>query len=389
MNSVAELPQGEQPAIHARVRRGDALRHRAISLLFGRLFSAVGRQLCEPGQLPTRGIHRVLICRPNHRLGNAVLISPLLAEVEALYPGAEIDLVSGGEAARMLFANRFQVRQVFCLPRKIARHVWQTIALVLQLRRNPYDLAIDACHGSQSGRLLLGVVRARFKLGFPDPRGNADSLWHSLSWPDHLAHRSVFLLRTAYAGKVDRPCEMLNLRLTNDEQQQAGKALGAVLGGMQQPAAGSPVVGIFANATGAKRYGGTWWKEFVDTLLASQPNVLIVDVVAEHGQTQLGGEFASYYTRDLRRLASMIANMDGFISADCGVMHLAVASGTPTIGLFSVTSSSKYRPYGRCNTAIDTGSMNAAQVAGMVSAWLTLALPAERQTMLPLMTSSQ
>lgn len=387
MNNVAELPQGEQPAIHARVRRGDALRHRAITLLFGRLFSAVGGQLCEPGQLPTRGIHRVLICRPNHRLGNAVLISPLLAEVEALYPGAEIDLVSGGEAARMLFTNRFQVRQVFCLPRKIARHVWQTVALLRQLRRSSYDLAIDACHGSQSGRLLLGVVKARFKLGFPDARTNADSLWHSLSWPDHLAHRSVFLLRTAYAGKVDRPCETLNLRLSEGERQQAGKALAAVLGGTQ-PAPGRPVVGIFANATGAKRYGETWWKEFVDALLASQPNLLIVDVVAEHGQAQLGGDFPSYYTRDLRRLASMIANMDGFISADCGVMHLAVASGTPTVGLFSVTSSSKYRPYGRSNTAIDTGGMNAAQVAGMVSAWLALTLPAERQSTLPLMARS-
>ncbi len=389
MNDVAELPQGEQPAIQAGVRRGEALRHRAIALLFGRLFSAVGGQLCEPGQLPTRGIHRVLICRPNHRLGNAVLISPLLAEVEALYPGAEIDMVSGGEAARMLFTNRFQVRQVFCLPRKIARHVWQTITLLRQLRCNSYDLAIDACHGSQSGRLLLGIVKARFKLGFPDARANADSLWRSLPWPEHLAHRSVFLLRTAYAGKVDRPCETLNLRLSDDERQQAGKALAAVLGGMQQAAAGRPVVGIFANATGAKRYGETWWKEFVDALLVSQPSLLIVDVVAEHGQAQLGGDFASYYTRDLRRLASMIANMDGFISADCGVMHLAVASGTPTIGLFSVTSSSKYRPYGRSNTAIDTGGMSAVEVAGMVSAWLALTLPVERQAPLPLATRNQ
>lgn len=386
MNNVAELPQGEEPATHAGGRRGDALRHGTIALLFGRLFSAVGRQLCEPGQLPTRGIHRVLVCRPNHRLGNAVLISPLLAEVEALYPGAEIDLIGGGEAARMLFVNRFQVRQVFCLPRKIARHVWQTITVLRQLRRNSYDLAIDACQGSQSGRLLLGLVRARFKLGFPDARTNAGSLWHSLPWPDHLAHRSVFLLRTAYAGKVDRPCEMLNLRLSDNEREQAGRALAAVLGATGQRTCTQPVIGIFANATGAKRYGEAWWKEFVDALLVAQPNVQIVDVVAEHGQGQLGGEFASYYTRDLRRLASMIANMDGFISADCGVMHLAVASGTPTIGLFSVTSSSKYRPYGRSNTAIDTGSMSPVQVAGMVSAWLALTLPVDRQTALPLTT---
>ncbi len=373
MNDVAALPQDERPTVHTKGRRADALRHRAVALVFGRLFAAADRQLCEPGQLPARGIHRVLICRPNHRLGNAVLISPLLAEIEALYPGAEIDLVSGGEAARMLFTRRFQVRQVFCLPRKVARHVWQTIALLWRLRHNSYDLAIDACNGSQSGRLLLGIVKARFKLGFPDERANGASRWHGLSWPEHLAHRSVFLLRAAYAGKVERPYEMLNLRLSGDERQQARNALTAILGGTQRP--GRPIVGIFANATGAKRYDEAWWKEFTDALLISRPDVLIVDVVAEHGQTQLAGDFASYYTHDLRRMASMIANMDGFISADCGVMHLAVASGTPTVGLFSVTSSSKYRPYGRNNTAIDTDGMSASQVAGVVSGWLAPALP--------------
>lgn len=381
MNDVAEMPHAELPAIHVRTRRSDEWRHRAITLLFGRIFSAVGRQLCEPGQLPTRGIHRVLICRPNHRLGNAVLISPLLAEVEALYPGAEIDLVSGGEAARMLFASRFQVRRVFCLPRKIARHVWQTIGLLRQLRSNSYDLAIDACNGSQSGRLLLGIVKARFKLGFPDERTNGDSLWHNLSWPDHLAHRGVFLLRKAYAGEVDRPCETLNLQLFDGERQEAGRALAAVLGGISQPVAGRRIVGIFANATGAKRYGETWWKDFVDALLVLQPGVLIVDVVAEHGQTQLGGDFPSYYTRDLRRMASVIANMDGFISADCGVMHLAVASGTPTLGLFSVTSSSKYAPYGRTNRAVDTHGMSPAEVAAIASGWLTLTVLTDHQNL--------
>lgn len=389
MNDVAELPQTGQPVTVTPPRRGDALRHRVVALIFGRFFSAVGRQLCEPGQLPTRGIHRVLICRPNHRLGNAVLISPLVAEVEALYPGAEIDVVSGGEAARMLFTDRFQVRQVFCLPRRIARHLWQTVSLLRQLRRNPYDLAIDACNGSQSGRLLLRVVKARFKLGFPDLRAHPDSHWHRLPWPEHLAHRGVFLLRTAHAARVDRPYEMLNLRLSDNERQQAGCALAAVLRVAQQPAAGRPIVGIFANATGAKRYGEAWWKEFIDALLAAQPNLLLVDVVAEHGQTQLSGDLPSYYTRDLRRMASVISNMDGFISADCGVMHLAVASGTPTMGLFSVTSSSKYRPYGRSNAAIDSGGMDACEVAGMVSTWLSRSLPVERQAAMARVSQSQ
>ncbi len=378
MIQLSELPRrvpDGPPVAPTRARRWDALRHRAIDFCFGRLFRAVGGELCEPGQLPARGIHRVLICRPNHRLGNAVLISSLLAEVETLYPGAEIDLVSAGSAAQCLFADRFQVRRVFSLPRKVARHLWRTASLLRELRGNSYDLAIDACNGSQSGRLLLAIVRARFKLGFPDLATNPASAWRNWSCPEHLARRSVQLLRTAYAGAVDRPCLPLNLSLSELERTQARKTLNAVVG--RAPPAHRPVLGLFANATGAKRYGERWWSEFVASLQASQPDVLIVDVVAEHGQTQLGGDFPSYYTRDLRRLAAVISSMDAFVSADCGVMHLAVASGAPTLGLFSVTSPAKYGPYGPCNAAVDSNGLSAAEVAGIVSDWLSVSVLTE------------
>ena len=363
----ASAPAGMPP------RRWDGLRRRVVGAFFARLFGGVGRTLCEPGQLPTRGIHRVLICRPNHRLGNALLISPLLAEVEALYPGAEIDIIGAGHAARSLFGNRFLVRQIYSLPPKIARHLWFSVALLRQLRGNTYDLAIDACDGSQSGRLLLAMVRARYKLGLPDAQQNPGSAWHALSGPEHFAQRGVFLLRTAYAGTLEGAYPPLTLRLADDEREQARRALAAILG---EPAVSSasprPVLGLFTNATGAKRYDTSWWQQFVARLRVLQPELRIVDLVADHGQSQLGDGFASYYTRDLRRLAAMIANMDAFISADCGVMHLAVASGTPTLGLFSVTSAAKYGPYGPANSAIDTRRLSPAEVAGIASDWLSL-----------------
>jgi len=34
---------------------------------------------------------RVLVCRPNGRLGNTLLLTPLLQELERVFPGAEID----------------------------------------------------------------------------------------------------------------------------------------------------------------------------------------------------------------------------------------------------------------------------------------------------------
>ena len=187
----------------------------------------------------------------------------------------------------------------------------------------------------------------------------------------------MFLLRTAYAGTLDGACPPLNLRLADDEREQARRALAAILGERPASAAPRPVLGLFTNATGAKRYDTPWWQQFVARLRVLQPELQIVDLVADHGQSQLGGEFASYYmpsyyTRDLRRLAAMIANLDAFISADCGVMHLAVASGTPTLGLFSVTSAEKYGPYGPANSAIDTRRLSPAEVASIASDWLSV-----------------
>lgn len=353
-------------------RYRDVLRHRVVGAFFGRLFAKVNRTLCQPGQLPEHGIHKILICRPNHRLGNAILISPLLAELETLYPGAEIDMVSAGHAAQTLFANRFQLRRVFSFPRKIARHLLSSLGLLRQLRETTYDLAIDASHGSQSGRLLLAVVKARFKLGFAEPSARAAEATQPEEGPEHFALRPVFLLRTAYAGSRGPGWPELNLRLTDDEKQQARLALGNIVGESTLSSPGRKVVGVFANATGAKRYGEVWWSQFVDTLQVLQPGICIVDLVADHGQSQLGQTLPSYYTRDLRRLASVIATMSAFISADCGVMHLAAASGTPTLGLFSVTSAAKYGPYGDANSAIDTATLNATEVAAIASDWLSM-----------------
>lgn len=52
-------------------------------------------------------------------------------------------------------------------------------------------------------------------------------------------------------------------------------------------------------------------------------------------------------------------------------MHLAVASGTPTMGLFSTTSTGKYGPYGTGHTAIDTRVMSPVEVAAKAAAWFT------------------
>lgn len=354
-------------------RSWDARGRAWAAAILRRRLQHVGGRLCEPGGLPRTGIHRVLVCRPNHRLGNSVLISALIAEIEALYPGAEIDILGSGASA-CLYAQRFSVRTVLVLPCRIARHPVRAVAALLALRRGRYDLAIDACNGSQSGRIALALAHARYKLGFPDPALNPASAWHALRWPEHLAHRSVFLLRQACARAARPDYPPLNLDLTPDERRAAAQTMARLCA--ESGECHAATVAIFPNATGAKYYGEAWWQRFVDAFGASCPQVRLVDLLAAHGRSQLGSRLTPFYSRNLRRLAAMAGCMDGVISADCGVMHLAAASGTPTLGLFSVTDPAKYAPYGGANAAVDTRGMDAADAAAATAQWCKALLAA-------------
>lgn len=331
----------------------------------GRLFRIADGRLCGPGELPAHGIHRILVCRPNHRLGNMVLVSPLLSELERLYPGAEIDLVGSGGAAQTLFGTRFQIRRILDWPYRLARHPWAALQLLRELRRSTYDMAIDPCVGSFTGRMLLSVCHARFKVGFP-----VDSMPDSRT-PQHFAKRSVHVLRRVCAAPRSDDFPLLNIALTPRELDQGAHTLAAILGDTAATRGNEPTIGIFTNATGAKRLPEAWWSEFITILRAHRPDIRVIDVLAAHGRSQLPGVTTSFYTRDLRKLAAVLAHLSGFVSADCGVMHLAAATGVPTLGFFTLPIRAKYTPYGPGNRSlgIDPGAIG-TRTAGLAIDWL-------------------
>ena len=54
----------------------------------------------------------------------------------------------------------------------------------------------------------------------------------------------------------------------------------------------------------------------------------------------------------LAEAAACLARCRLFVGNDSGLMHLAAAAGTPTMGLFGPTPASEYAPAGRCAVAI-------------------------------------
>jgi ADP-heptose:LPS heptosyltransferase len=54
----------------------------------------------------------------------------------------------------------------------------------------------------------------------------------------------------------------------------------------------------------------------------------------------------------LAEVAAFMSRSSLFVGNDSGLMHLAAASGVPTLGLFGPTNAAEYGPAGRCATAI-------------------------------------
>jgi ADP-heptose:LPS heptosyltransferase len=319
-----------------------------------------------PALLPRVGIFRVLVCRPTHSLGNTLLLTPLLREIEAIYPGAEIDIVSRTPVAPEIFGRFASVRRIFVLPSRLVHQFPRLVNILMRIRETRYDLVIDPSPRSRTGRALLALANGRYKLGFR--RGRSRSLTHSMSMSAavrHSGHLPVALLRSAVAAVPSVLFPLLDIGLSPAERDLGRVMLSRLLhsSGLEP---GNGVIGIFANATGDKRLPERWWLTFLETLTARFPQHRIVEIVPAFGRSMLGSQYPTYYSSDVRRLATLLSALTMFIGADCGIMHLACAAGVPVTGIFLATNVEEWGPYGPRDRALDARGLAPAIVAAQI-----------------------
>lgn len=326
-------------------------------------------------QLPLSGIFRILVCRSTHSLGNTLLLTPLLAELEATYPGAEIDIVTRADAADAVFRAFPAVRRIVRLPASIIRHPLVFWRAARRLRAGRYDLVIDPCPRSRTGALLLRLANGRLKLGFAGkPLATLTHAIATVDAPKHTAQRPVFLLRSALGRAPPAVYPSLSIRLGADERALGTMLVDRLVDDLSGPRASKGVIGIFANATGHKKLSGAWWQAFAAAFAQHHPDHSIIEIVPMFGRSLLGSRFPAYYSSDIRRLACVLSALRLFVSADCGIMHLACASGVPVIGIFSVTDPEEWGPYGPDDRIANTADGSPDQLAEQLSA-----SPFERQ----------
>jgi len=295
-------------------------------------------------------VKKILITRPNHRLGNNLLLTPLVNEVIEIFPNAEIHLFLMGNIGDIVFENYKDVTKIIKLPRKPFKNILDYFSSWISLLNDKYDISINANKVSSSGKLAVKLSRSNYKF-----YNISNKELSNIKGYTHNAKNPIYNLRFQIRNRLnrlDKIISKLDIKLREYEIQNGSKLLKSMFKDEK------PVISIFTFATGDKCYSDKWWKKFYSKLKNFENKYNILEILPMENVSQIDFASKSYYSRDIREIASVMSNIKLFIGADSGMMHLAHASNTSTIGLFKITEPEFYGVYGNNNISINTNDFD-------------------------------
>ena len=297
-------------------------------------------------------VKRILICRPNHRLGNLLLITPLLQEVIATFPNCKIDLFIKGNLGSIIFKNYKNIENIIKLPRKPFKELINYFKVWISIKKQPYDLVINVVSGSSSGKLAAQFSNSKYKF-FGNVDEDIKSQYDNF---EHIAKKPIYSLRN-YLNKFgivesNKEIPSINLKLSPSEITEGQKIVKELVNDDKK------TICIFTYATDDKCYSESWWLNFYEKLKTAFSDYNILEVLPVENISMINFKAPSFYSKDIREIASVIANTEVFIGADSGIMHLASSALIPTVGLFSRANQNEYQPYNNKSIAVNTNNIN-------------------------------
>jgi ADP-heptose:LPS heptosyltransferase len=310
-------------------------------------------------------IKKIVLLRPNHRLGNNLLLTPAIAELGRLYPTAKVDIVTSGRAGKAIFSAFPNIGEVLSFPRNSCHAPRSMLQTYSALRSRQYDLAIDPMPDSRSGRFLLNRVQAAERIGYASGCMLRDhSLTRSLSStaaPLSYAEIPVHLIRQCVEGTsaaASSPA-LLDMVLTMSERVEGRQLLGVA-------DSTTPTLAVFANATGSKCYSAGWWQAALAEVSKAIPGLKLIEFVPDDGHPRLPSLAEPRFSRDLRIMGGALSAASLVVSADCGIMHLADAAKAKLLGLFKTTDPRVYGPRNGVARAMNAADSDPSAVSAMI-----------------------
>jgi ADP-heptose:LPS heptosyltransferase len=282
-------------------------------------------------------VRRILLVSTT-ALGDTVMSTAAIAAVRRRYPGARI--VGQFHAAYLpLFARMPQ------LDGAIPYHGgWRRfIATVAALRRECFDLAL-ILHGNEpqaTPMAYLAGIPFIFKLPNSSRfRFLLSNLEPVLGWPD-LGNGYAQRLRVAELADADPKDARLELPTTDEDSSAVASLLAR-----RDAGAGTLLIGL---QTGASSRGRMWPAErFIELARALEQHhpgcrFVLTGSADEAGYSRgIAGSIGSSALAvagevPLVLLPALVRRLAVLVTGDTGTMHVAIAVGTPIVGLFALS----------------------------------------------------
>lgn len=289
-------------------------------------------------------IREILLVRPNFRIGNALLATPLVGALQARFPRARVSVLAT-DATRIIF-ERTPVERIHTTTRRSVSRPWLVWRLFRELRQCHYDLAVEGGMGSFSGGLWTWLCGARFRVGVTGRNRRFLNVPLPELHPDHAYDWTVEVAAALDAEATDHP--EIDLR---DEDHEAARLLWEEAGLLRADGSLRPHVATFVGGHLDKRWGNDNWVELIRALGEHERPVLVLVGPEErelaHEIAQSAGPNAFVVAPGpLPRLAAILGAAELVISTDSGPMHLAVAAGARLLTLVTAETSKRYTPRG-------------------------------------------
>jgi len=293
-------------------------------------------------------LDKVLVSRPNHRLGNTLLITPLIQEIIAYNPQVQIDLFVKGKVTPIVFENYPQIDQIIMLPKKPLEELGAYLKGWSKLKKKKYDLVINVEKGSSSGKISTNMARAKHKLFGEEfiTDTQQEIQLHQAQYPVYQFRKFLELF-----GNEPNSNQVLsmNMKLTDEEIKKGEQTLKEITKNSDKK-----TLAFFTFATGGKCYSEEWWTTFYELFYpkyAEEYN--LIEILPVENISMLQRRLPEFYSKDVREIAAVMYNCEIVVAADSGMMHLSCAAPTKTVGLFKSESFlERYKPYGNENAVV-------------------------------------
>ncbi len=279
-------------------------------------------------------------------IGDTLLSTPAIRAVRESYPHAKI--IAHFSIKNMeLFENNPHINGII----PYYGGYKSFLRTIMEFRRQKFDLVL-IFHGNEPEATPMAYLSgAQFIIKLPNTSKNRFLLSNRnqvLSWND-FAHGVEQRLKVAeLAG-----CKALDKRMFLPLREEGEFAVGEFLGN-NGIGSSDTVIGF---QVGASTLSRMWFADrFVDLgkrLIASHPEVRIVitgsiqeyaycrNIADEIGERVI----VSAGKIPLKYIPSLIKQFKALVTGDTGIMHVAVAVGTPVVALFAVADAKRSGPY--------------------------------------------